>query len=83
MGALSAMAERHPMCALLNEINVPTLIICGKEDVLTPPVRSKFLQKNIVNSKLGLIDKAGHLANLEQPEQFNQHVNDFISDLKL
>ena len=82
MGALSAIADRQPMCALLNEINVPVLILCGKEDALTPPDQSEFLQSHIVNSKLCLIDSAGHLSNLEQPEKFNQCLNDFLLNLE-
>jgi 3-oxoadipate enol-lactonase len=78
---LTALADRWDMCTSLNEISVPTLILCGKEDTLTPPEQSEFLFKNILNSKLHIIDGAGHLSNLEQAGEFNKHLNSFLSDL--
>lgn len=80
-GSLNALAQREDMCSSLTDIQVPALIICGKEDVLTPPAKSEQLQINIDNSTLRIIDKAGHLSNLEQPDQFNKHLNEFILSL--
>ena len=78
---LSALAQRREMCSSLKEIKVPALIMCGKEDTVTPPDQSQFLQCNIANSRLYSIEKAGHMSNLEQPDEFNQHITNFISDL--
>lgn len=80
-GTLSALAQRWEMCSSLKEISVPALIICGKEDTVTPPAQSQFLQCNIANSRLYSIEKAGHMSNLEQPDEFNKHITNFISDL--
>lgn len=79
---LVALAERSETCSLLNDIQVPTLIICGREDEVTPLVQSEMMQASIKNSKLHVIDKAGHVSNLEQPEVFNKHVHDFLRGLE-
>jgi 3-oxoadipate enol-lactonase len=78
---LSAIAERVETCSLLMRNIVPTLILCGSEDKITPLVQSEFLSTTIQSSKLHSIEKAGHLSNLEQPEEFNKHISDFISGL--
>lgn len=79
---LSALAGRAETCSLLSKIKVPTLIICGSEDKVTPVEQSEFLQKGIENSTLNIIEKAGHLSNLEQPAEFNKRLLAFISRLE-
>jgi len=81
-GTLAALARRWEMCSSLREISIPALILCGRQDELTPPAQSDFLFKNISNSAIHIIDRAGHLSNLEQPDKFNLHLNDFISSLQ-
>ncbi len=78
-GTLSALAQRPEMCSTLNEILVPVLILCGEEDTITPMSKSEFLNHNIANSQLHTIEKAGHMSNLEQPEEFNRYLTSFIS----
>ncbi|MES2284678.1 MAG: alpha/beta fold hydrolase [Bacteroidota bacterium] len=80
-GTLAALAQRQEKCFSLNEISIPALILCGKEDIVTPPVQSEFLHAHIKNSKFHSLDKAGHMANLEQADEFNKFVNDFIANL--
>ncbi len=82
VAALNALAVREETCSLLNKILIPTLIICGREDMLTPIDKSAFLKENIINSSLQIIHNAAHLSNLEQPDSFNQHLKDFISAIK-
>jgi 3-oxoadipate enol-lactonase len=79
-GTLEALAQRSETCFVLPKIKIPVLIICGKEDVVTPVKQSEFLNANIANSKLRIIEKAGHLSNLEQPYEFNRQILDFIVD---
>ena len=79
---LNALAIRWETCSTLNEINVPTLILCGSKDVVTPPAKAKYLHTEIENSVLQIIESAGHLSNIEQPEKFNEHLFNFISDFK-
>ncbi len=75
---LVALAERSETCSILNKITVPTLIICGREDGVTPPAQSEMMNETIKGSELKVIDHAGHVSNLEQPHDFNQHLLDFL-----
>jgi pimeloyl-ACP methyl ester carboxylesterase len=79
---LSALAERSETCSLLHTISIPTLIMCGREDSITPPGLSELLQSKIANSTLHIIENAGHMSNLEQPEKFNKYLDSFLSGFK-
>lgn len=78
---LTAIAKRSETCSILEDIQIPTLILCGREDEVTPLEQSEYLNVNIKNSELHIIDDAGHISNLEQPEAFNQHLYYFLSKL--
>jgi 3-oxoadipate enol-lactonase len=65
-----------------SEIEVSTLVLCGKEDGITPPALSEELAALIAGSRLALIEGAGHLSNLEQPEAFNNVVEEFIASVE-
>ncbi len=78
---LTALAERTETCSILNDINLPTLIICGREDVVTPLAQSEFMHEAIKGSILKVIDNAGHVSNLEHPHEFNKHLLDFLTTL--
>lgn len=78
---LVALAERSEMSSILNSINVPTLILCGREDEVTPLVQSEMMHAAIPRSVLHVIDNAGHVSNLEQPDTFNKHLLDFLRSL--
>jgi 3-oxoadipate enol-lactonase len=82
IGGLTALAERSDSCYVLNKITIPTLIICGREDQVTPLKESEFMHENIQDSTLHAIHHAGHVANLEQPVMFNKHLADFLSVVK-
>lgn len=77
---LLALAERSESCSFLDEITIPTLIICGREDVVTPLEESKYMNKNITGSVLHVINNAGHVSNLEEPAKFNKLLRDFLMD---
>jgi 3-oxoadipate enol-lactonase len=76
--ALLGMAERADSTPLLAQISCPTLIIVGNEDGLTPPSESEKMHQLIPGARLTVIQAAGHLANLEQPEEFNRAVASFL-----
>lgn len=76
-----ALAERAETCSGLSEIDVPTLILCGREDEVTPLAESEAMHEAIPGSTLHVIEKAGHVSNLEQPEAFNQHLLDFLLEV--
>jgi pimeloyl-ACP methyl ester carboxylesterase len=77
---LVALAERSETCSIINKITIPTLIICGREDAVTPLDESKFMNKNIQGSVLHVINNAGHVSNLEEPAKFNKLLRDFLMD---
>jgi 3-oxoadipate enol-lactonase len=60
-------------------IQVPTLIIVGDEDAITPPALSEQLHALIPGSRLDVIAGASHLANLDRPAEFNRSIDDFLS----
>lgn len=77
-GALRGMAVRPDSHADLAQIDVPTLIIVGAEDSLTPPSEAETMHAGIAGSTLVSIPRAGHLSNLEQPENFSAALSAFL-----
>jgi len=61
-------------------IAVPTLILCGREDRVTPPALSAELAALIAGARIALIEGAGHLPNLERPADFNAALDDFFAE---
>jgi pimeloyl-ACP methyl ester carboxylesterase len=76
--ALKAMATRDDQTALLSHIDIPTLILVGSADAITPPKDSELMHREISDSRLKIIEGAGHVSNLEQPDEFNQEVVNFL-----
>jgi pimeloyl-ACP methyl ester carboxylesterase len=62
-------------------IQVPTLILVGKQDLMTPVKYSEYLHTKIPNSTLHIIDNAGHSVMLEQPTILNSHIMTWMSSL--
>lgn len=60
------------------DIRVPTLVLCGTEDKVTPPALSRELAHLIPGAQYEPIEGAGHLSNLERPEEFNTLVGAFV-----
>jgi 3-oxoadipate enol-lactonase len=63
------------------DIRVPTLVLCGAEDRITPPALSEELAALIPAARLELIESAGHLANAEQSAEFNGAIDRFLSEV--
>ena len=82
VGALMAMAGRPDSVALLAQIACPTLIITGELDGPAPPSDGKLMAERIPGARLEIIQQAGHLANLEQPEAFNRALQLFLQSLE-
>jgi 3-oxoadipate enol-lactonase len=76
--ALDALRNRPDSTETLAIITVPTLIICGDEDVLTPPKESEALRAAIPEAQLAVIPGAGHVSNVEHPAAFNAVLFGFI-----
>jgi len=62
-------------------IRIPTLVICGAEDKMTPPSLSQFIRDRIPGARLTLIEGAGHFVMMENPEAFNAALADFVNAL--
>ena len=80
-GAVEAMMGRPDSRRLLDLISVPTLIVCGDEDILTPPSDSEALHASIRGSRLVILRGAGHLSSLEDPDAFSASLNSFLGEL--
>jgi pimeloyl-ACP methyl ester carboxylesterase len=75
---LTALGNREETCSKLAQIKIPVTILVGEKDMLTPISTARLLHENILNSTLHLISEAGHLSNLENPNQFNMILDDFL-----
>jgi 3-oxoadipate enol-lactonase len=65
--------------APIEQIRVPTLVIAGEEDTVYPPELAVEMARRIPGAELLMLERTGHLANLEQPDRFNKAVFDFVS----
>ena len=79
VGACEAMMNRADATSALATIDVPTLIVVGEEDVLTPPKESQAMHAAISGSRLEIIPAAGHVSNVERPAAFNQVISEFLA----
>jgi pimeloyl-ACP methyl ester carboxylesterase len=90
IGALEGMARRPDSTQALETITVPTLIIVGEDDAITPPTEAEAMRDAILAARrqqhapdvtLARIPDAGHLAPLENPRAVNQALQAFLSGL--
>jgi pimeloyl-ACP methyl ester carboxylesterase len=79
-GGITALMTRPDSTPLLSDVHVPTLILVGDEDELTPPPLSRSMHEAMAGSELVSIPKAGHLSSLEQPDAFNAALSRFLSN---
>jgi 3-oxoadipate enol-lactonase len=75
------MAERPDSVGLLQEINVPTLIVTGDEDVLTGPAEAELMRQHIAGSRLAVIPRAGHYSPWEQPGELGPLLRQFLDSV--
>jgi len=68
--------------ARASEVKAPTLVIAGRDDGFAPPEKTEALQRRIPNSQLVVIDDAGHTLASEQPERFNEAIEQFVTSLR-
>jgi pimeloyl-ACP methyl ester carboxylesterase len=79
--ALAKSAIRQNLGEELNQIQQPTLLIWGKNDIVTPPFVAEEFKKLIPNSQLHFIDKCGHAPMMEVPAAFNIILENFLASL--
>lgn len=65
----------------IRSINLPTLIMVGEEDKMTPVTWSTYMKENIPKSKLVILKESSHLPMLERPADFNRHLSEFAMSL--
>ncbi len=80
--ALRGMAVRRDQTELLSRIDVPTLVIVGAEDAITPPSDAEAMAAKIDGARLVRLEGAAHLSNVERPEEFNRALVEFLSGLR-
>lgn len=80
--ALAKSAIRHNLGEELREITVPTCLIWGKNDTITPPMVAEEFRSLIPNAELHWIDKCGHAPMMEVPDEFNQILAGFLERQK-
>jgi pimeloyl-ACP methyl ester carboxylesterase len=76
-----AACRKYDFRGELKGLGLPTLILCGNEDLITPVHHSKRLQKEIPGSTLEVIEKAGHMVTLESPQRVNAAIRKFIREV--
>lgn len=81
IATLKALAERPDNTELLKKIKVPTLIVAGDEDQIVPVESAIFMARTIPNAAISLIKGTGHLSNFENPKEFNNAIDKFLSSL--
>jgi pimeloyl-ACP methyl ester carboxylesterase len=73
-----AAADGFDVMGELARIAAPALVVCGADDRLTPPKYSRYLHEQIRGSHLVVVEGAGHMVMLEQPQATNQALRDFL-----
>jgi 3-oxoadipate enol-lactonase len=77
-GTFLALASRTDTIQSLSSIDVPTCIIVGEYDLLTPPSSAQGMHKAIAGSELHILSNAGHMSNLENTKDFNENLVAFL-----
>lgn len=80
-GTLIALAGRTDTTSTLSSIKVPTLILVGEQDNLTPPSASQEMHNKIPASETHVLPNSAHMSNLENPDEFNKHMLNFLNRL--
>jgi pimeloyl-ACP methyl ester carboxylesterase len=78
--ALRGMAERPDCTEMLSQIDVPTLLICGQDDQITPATEMRGISQAIRGAQFVEIPDAGHMAPLENPDAVNAAINRFLKE---
>jgi pimeloyl-ACP methyl ester carboxylesterase len=82
VSALGAMARRGDSSSLLPRIEVPTLVVVGREDAIMPPADAERMRTAIPGAELVVIEGAAHLSNFERPEEFNRAAGRFLAGVE-
>ncbi|MEA3305599.1 MAG: alpha/beta hydrolase, partial [Candidatus Omnitrophota bacterium] len=80
---ISKSAKRYNLAGQLSLIKCETLLIWGRNDIVTPPEVAHIFNRNIRNSKLVFINACGHAPMIEKPAEFNGYLMDFLKHKKV
>ncbi len=78
---LLAMADRSDFVPLLPEVRIPSLVVCGERDVLTPAEEMRTMASAMPDARFVEVPSAGHMAPLESPGMVNAAIREFIRGL--
>lgn len=81
VAALAGMAARHDMTDVLPRLDIPTLVVAGEEDAITPTAGARRMAVAVPDASFHAIPRAGHLSNMEQPTAFNEALAAFIGGI--
>jgi 3-oxoadipate enol-lactonase len=76
--AVHALMSRPDSTPDLRRISCPTLVLVGEEDAITPPADAESMHRQIAGSRFVILPRAGHLSNLEAPDEFNAKLSEFL-----
>jgi pimeloyl-ACP methyl ester carboxylesterase len=76
-----AACNRFDIMDRVGNIRAPILVVCGSDDLLTPPKYAHFLAEKITGARVEIIDGAGHMVMIEKPDEFNRSVMEFLQIL--
>jgi pimeloyl-ACP methyl ester carboxylesterase len=82
VGGLEAMLGRPDSTPTLATLTIPTLVVVGDEDVITPPKEGRAMHAAIRGSRFELLTNAGHLSSVERPAAFNAVVTEFLNGVE-
>ena len=74
-----ALRDRPDQTAILGNLHVPALILCGEEDRLCPPVRHREMVGLMPDAELEIVPGAGHITTLENPDAVNAALQNWLS----
>ena len=77
---LARSAQKMNLASSLHTLATPTLLVCGRQDKITPPDAALHFYDLLPNAELKFIDNCGHVPMMEQPEIFNGHMEEFLRD---
>jgi len=73
--------DRFDIMDRVHEIKVPTLALCGSQDIMTPPKYTEYLAKGIAGARAAIIDGGTHMVAAEKPDELNKAIEDFLESL--
>ena len=80
-GCVLAMAGRTDTTNFLKNVILPTLVICGSQDKLSPPAVMQAMADKIPNANFILVEEAGHMTPIERPREVNNAIKEFLLKL--